>query len=71
MAVPPSEEEREQVASELRRVREGVRERALVEQSAQQVDVGPQAADRIAVVAGMHEQAGRVGGQAREHGFRP
>jgi hypothetical protein len=32
MAVPPSEEEREQVASELRRVREGVRERALVEQ---------------------------------------
>jgi len=33
MAGPPSEEEREQVASELRKVREGVRERALVEQA--------------------------------------
>jgi hypothetical protein len=37
MAGPPSEEEREQVASELRKVREGVRERALVEQAPAQV----------------------------------
>lgn len=37
MAVPPTEEERRQVAQELERVREGVRERALVERRPHEV----------------------------------